>query len=105
VHPQLAETCDQADDKAAELVRILDQHLAELRAGHAPSRTDLMARHPELASQLEACLAGLEFIHGAETAPGRTQRLARMDAKIGAWQSDSPTRQARGGLGAHRGAV
>ena len=91
VNPHLAETCDQADDKAAELVRILDQHLAELKAGHAPSRTELIARHPELASHLEACLAGLEFIHGAETAPGRSQRLGdfRIIREVG-----------RGGMGA-----
>ena len=31
VNPHLAETCDQADDKAVELVRILDQHLATRR--------------------------------------------------------------------------
>jgi predicted Ser/Thr protein kinase len=91
-NPHLAETCDQAtDDKAAELVRILDQHLVELKAGHAPSRTELIARHPELASQLEACLAGLEFIHGAEAAPGRSQRLGdfRIIREVG-----------RGGMGA-----
>ena len=90
--PHLAETCDQAaDDKAAELVRILDQHLAELKAGRAPSRTELIARHPQLASQLEACLAGLEFIHGAEAAPGRAQRLGdfRIIREVG-----------RGGMGA-----
>ncbi|HZL89320.1 MAG TPA: protein kinase [Pirellulaceae bacterium] len=90
--PHLAETCDQvADDKAAELVKILDQHLAELKAGSAPSRTELIARHPQLASQLEACLAGLEFIHGAEAAPHRSQRLGdfRIIREVG-----------RGGMGA-----
>jgi outer membrane protein assembly factor BamB len=86
-------TCDYAADAAAaELVRILDQYLADLKSGQAPSREELIARHPALASQLEACLAGLEFIHGAEhAAPGRAQRLGdfRIIREVG-----------RGGMGA-----
>jgi hypothetical protein len=50
---------------AAELVRILDQYLANLQAGGAPDRGQLLAEHPALAAQLEACLAGIEFIHRA----------------------------------------
>jgi outer membrane protein assembly factor BamB/predicted Ser/Thr protein kinase len=86
-------TCDYAADAAAaELVRILDQYLADLKTGQAPSREELIARHPAQASQLEACLAGLEFIHGAESAaPGRAQRLGdfRILREVG-----------RGGMGA-----
>ena len=52
-------------DSAAELVRVLDQYLADLEAGQAPSREKLLADHPELASQLEPCLSGMEFIHRA----------------------------------------
>jgi predicted Ser/Thr protein kinase len=91
VKPHLAETLDQANDQASELVRILDQHLIDLKAGRAPTRTELIARHPALASQLEACLAGLEFIHGAEAAPNRSQRLGdfRIIREVG-----------RGGMGA-----
>ncbi len=48
-----------------ELVRILDQYLADLEAGRAPSREKLLAEHPGLASQLEPCLSGIEFIHRA----------------------------------------
>ncbi len=48
-----------------ELVRILDQYLADLEAGRAPSREELLAEHPGLASQLEPCLSGIEFIHRA----------------------------------------
>ena len=36
-----------------------------LQAGKAPDRRQLLAAHPELAAQLEACLAGIEFIHRA----------------------------------------
>ena len=48
-----------------ELVRVLDQYLADLEAGRAPSREKLLAEHPALASQLEPCLSGMEFIHRA----------------------------------------
>lgn len=85
-------TCDYASEAAAtELVRILDQYLADLKGGHAPTKAELMARHPAIAGQLEACLAGLEFIHGAETlGGGGEQRLGdfRIIREIG-----------RGGMG------
>lgn len=86
-------TCDYAAEAAAaELVTILDAYMVDLQAGKAPSKAELLARHPQLASQLEACLAGLEFIHGTETAaPGRQQRLGdfRIIREVG-----------RGGMGA-----
>ena len=55
-------------DSAAELASLLDRYLADLQSGRAPDRERLCASHPELAGQLEACLAGIEFIHRA-TAP------------------------------------
>ncbi len=48
-----------------ELVRVLDQYLADLEAGCATTREKLLAEHPALASQLEPCLSGIEFIHRA----------------------------------------
>lgn len=90
--PQAVPTCDYAGDAAAvELVGILDQYLADLKGGTAPSREELMGRHPALAAQLEACLAGLEFIHGAEASPGKARRLGdfRIIREVG-----------RGGMGA-----
>lgn len=83
---------ETADAMAAELVQVLDQYMADLKAGRASSRAELLARHPALATQLEACLAGLEFIHAAEAAPhGRAQRLGdfRIIREVG-----------RGGMGA-----
>jgi hypothetical protein len=53
---------------AVELVRVLDGYLADLQAGKGPNRAALLAAHPDLAGQLEQCLAGIEFIHRA----GRT---------------------------------
>ena len=50
---------------AAELASVLDRYMAELQAGRAPDHQQLCDAHPELATQLEACLAGIEFIHRA----------------------------------------
>jgi hypothetical protein len=52
-------------DTAAALASILDRYMAEVQAGRVPDRQLLCEAHPELASQLEACAAGLEFIHRA----------------------------------------
>ena len=52
-------------DSAAELASILDRYMADLQAGRAVDRRQLCAAHPELAAQLEASLAGIEFIHRA----------------------------------------
>ncbi len=86
-------TCDYVSGGDAEqLVRVLDQYLDDLKAGKQPSRDELVAAHPELASQLDACLAGLDFIHGVEHAsPQRTQTLGdyRIIREVG-----------RGGMGA-----
>jgi tRNA A-37 threonylcarbamoyl transferase component Bud32/outer membrane protein assembly factor BamB len=53
-----------------ELVRVLDQYLADLEAGRAPSREKLLADYPALASQLDPCLSGIEFIHRAARPAG-----------------------------------
>ena len=52
------------------LVEVLDAYLAAAQEGTAPAREELLAEHPELAEDLEACLASLEFIRQASlTAP------------------------------------
>ncbi|QDV25264.1 serine/threonine protein kinase [Aureliella helgolandensis] len=75
--PGHATTCAlPLDAVTAEILRILDQHMEDLQAGRAATRAELVARHPHLASQLDACLAGLEFIHGSGAPlPGNDQRL------------------------------
>jgi hypothetical protein len=57
---------------AAELAAILDRYLADLQAGEAPDRAQLLAAHPDLAAQLEGCLAGIEFVYRA-TGPAATE--------------------------------
>ena len=47
------------------LVEVLDAYLAAAQEGTAPARDELLAEHPELAEDLEACLASLEFIRQA----------------------------------------
>ena len=43
----------------------LDEYLAELQAGHRPSRQEFLARHPEIADALDRGLDVLEFLHSA----------------------------------------
>ena len=79
------------DDPASELANVLDQYLDDLQAGRQPDRQRLLTDHPELASQLEQCLAGIEFIHQAATpAVGAPTRLGdfRILSEVG-----------RGGMG------
>jgi eukaryotic-like serine/threonine-protein kinase len=44
---------------------ILDGYLGALEAGNAPDREALLARHPDLAGDLQAALLGIDFVHGA----------------------------------------
>jgi outer membrane protein assembly factor BamB len=81
-HPQALNPDDsptgayQVDESASELVRVLDQFLTDLQAGRAPDRQQLLAAHPELADQLEQCLAGIAFIHqAAQPASGTPAQL------------------------------
>ena len=52
-------------ESGAELASILDAYMADLQAGMSPDRAELLAAHPELAEQLEECLAGIEFVRRA----------------------------------------
>jgi predicted Ser/Thr protein kinase len=81
------------DGSAAELVRLLDQYLADLESGEAPDRQQLLAAHPELAAQLEACLAGIEFVHQAKA----HQTASEAPAQLGEFQIVREL--GRGGMG------
>jgi WD40 repeat protein/serine/threonine protein kinase len=53
----------------ARLARALETYLAALQAGTPPDKDEFLARYPELAEDLEACLASLEFIRRAAVKP------------------------------------
>src|SRR5438105_4715575 len=63
---EVAKTTSALD---ARLAVVLEEYLEALEAGTAPPRDLLLARHPELAEQLQACLASLDFIRRATIAP------------------------------------
>src|SRR5262249_46897866 len=54
-----------ATGSESRLVRVLDGYLASLQRGDAPDKSALLAAHPDLADDLETCLASLDFIRRA----------------------------------------
>src|SRR5260221_11173678 len=81
----------EPDLTAAKLVRVLDDYLAGLQGGKPADRATVLAAHPDLASQLEQCLAGIEFIHRA----GRT--AGEIPAELGDFRIRREI--GRGGMG------
>ena len=59
---------------STRLAAILDEYLAALHGGDAVSRECLLAEHPDLAEELDACLASLEFIDHATCQRGDLHR-------------------------------
>lgn len=91
--PRLNSTCVPgagAEEPASVLVRVMEECLIRLEAGEPLDAAAVTAAHPELASQIEACLASLQWIHRAVQPEGVPQRLAdfRIVREIG-----------RGGMG------
>lgn len=80
----------RATEDPSVLAGILDGYFAELQAGRQPDRSALVAAHPELASELDACLAGLEFIY-------RTGQPASVPARLGDFRIVREV--GRGGMG------
>jgi hypothetical protein len=64
--PGIPRAAAEVNDSAAALLAVVDAYLEDLRQGKAPERAAVLAAHPELAPQLESCLAALDFIHRAE---------------------------------------
>ncbi|MCH8045475.1 MAG: protein kinase, partial [Planctomycetes bacterium] len=58
-------------EASERLVEVLDDYLAAIANGRRPSREQLLAEHPDLRDELEACLASLDFIRqvGAKSQP------------------------------------
>lgn len=81
---------------AGDVVRVLDDYLEKLKAGCAPTREELLTQYPELASQLDACLAGLNFLHAAQSAT--TESMQGLQQQIGDFRIVREV--GRGGMGA-----
>jgi WD40 repeat protein len=47
---------------AESMTRALEEYLAAAEAGNAPPREEFLARHPDLAADLDACLAALRLL-------------------------------------------
>lgn len=85
-----------SEEQQVRLTDVLDQYLSQLEQGQAPSRSQLIAEHPELAKALELYLDQLHDLHrltGGESdshgdLQGRVLGDYRLDQEIG-----------RGGMG------
>lgn len=55
------------------LAQVLDQYFDALQAGDRPDREALFAAHPDLADELQSCLAGIDFVQGNSPADIPTQ--------------------------------
>jgi serine/threonine protein kinase len=55
--------------QAESTARALEEYLAAVEVGTAPPREEFLARYPELAEDLDACLAALQFIGRAAEGP------------------------------------
>ena len=56
---------EEGIEPTSEVISILEEFLTKLEAGARLNPEDLTARCPDLAEPLKACLASLEFLHGA----------------------------------------
>src|SRR5215470_16125460 len=52
-------------EQTAQVLRVLEDYLAELERGGRPHPDELLARHPDLADQLKAYLDQLDLLHEA----------------------------------------
>jgi serine/threonine protein kinase len=59
-----------SDSKAARLAEILEGYFTEVRAGRSPDAESLVAKNPDLAEDLRAGLASLDFFRRARTDDG-----------------------------------
>ena len=70
------------DDRLAE---VIEQYLADLDSGAAPSRNALLEQHPELAEDLAACLETLDFI-GHSLGQGPATSVLECGQQFGEYQ-------------------
>ena len=65
-----------SNDDEARILEILREYQTALDSGQQPNRKELLARHPDIAAELSACLQGLSFVKSAvaEMASTKTGR-------------------------------
>ncbi len=90
-----------ADDSTAGA---LEEYLAAVASGAAPPRAQFLARHPELAEDLDACLAALYFIgqaaEGPRSVPAGLAQVASPEPAAGQLGDFRLVREVgRGGMG------
>jgi serine/threonine protein kinase len=81
----MSEAMNDTDIRDLCLAKVLDEYLAQVRAGSAPAPAELMALHPDLAGDLQECLACLDLIREAGQTTRQPNALAdNIDACRGA---------------------
>ena len=103
--PRATITADPAASEEDRLVQAMDEYRAALDAGEPLDQAALLARYPDIAGELAACLDGLEFIHNvapqlAEPAPKQSTASAseiRPTAALGDYRIIREV--GRGGMG------
>jgi serine/threonine protein kinase len=75
--PTLDETADVSDDP--RVLAAIQEYMAAVEAGRRPNRRELLARHPDIATELSACLQGLALIQGAAAEIGRDAGESRRE--------------------------
>jgi serine/threonine protein kinase len=73
----LDETADISDDP--RVLAAIQEYMDAMEAGRRPNRRELLARHPDIASELSACLQGLALIQGAAAEIDRDAGDARRE--------------------------
>jgi len=79
------ETTDELPEDP-RLMQAVEEYLAQLEAGHAPNRPELLRRYPDLAVPLTRCLDGLDLVHRATAKPKQpwnSQTMRSMSACVG----------------------
>jgi serine/threonine protein kinase/tetratricopeptide (TPR) repeat protein len=66
------------------VMRAVEEYLAALEAGRPPGRDEFLARHAAIAGRLGEYLDGLELLHRAGSAAGRTPDSGAADGLAGA---------------------
>jgi serine/threonine protein kinase len=67
----------EGSENDRELVQVLDRYLTDVQEGRSPDKARLLAAHPEIASQLDACLAGIDLVHGGNRDDQLPQSIGR----------------------------